>query len=49
LKILYFQDYAFEESKYTENYQKVLYKKGEFYFDEKVNFEDFTKSFFEKV
>jgi len=49
LKMLYFQDYSFEKSKYTNNYQKILYKKWEFYFDKNTNFENFTKNFFEKV
>ena len=49
LKLLYFKNYAFKHSKYTENYQKFLYKKWEFYFDEDVNFEDFIKDFFKKV
>ena len=49
LKLLYFKDYAFEKSVYTNNYQKILYKRWEFYFDEKVDFEDFTKNFFDEI
>jgi len=49
LKILYFQDYAFKKSKYTNDYQKVLYKKWEFYLDENAEFEDYSRKFFKEV